>query len=430
MELGADAVLMNTAIAGAQRPGADGARDAAGGGSRPPRVPGRPDSAADVRDREQPARRARGPLSAMLDAPGHLRRCSPPARRSATGRSRLQRRADRRRPAVAPLRGSAGPRRRARRRQQVDAAQRVVAGARAGHALPPARGVRSRLAHFVWRLVAPAFERQQAFNARAGRSREPQRRSRARRAAARVAATARRLPRRRAALRGVPVASDPVPPAASPLYVDTEDRFDAAQTDVGLRRRHQRAHRRTAEALGVGGRARSAVRRHGSRGDGLGDDDLRATLPSLQQATLTLKRELERGARGAHGAGGGRAGCAGCADAAIDVVQVRRASRIASAGRRRGHPRQARGLCAAVRRRDATCSTSAAAAASSWTCCARPASARAASTRTTRWSRSVARAASTWSKATCFGYLRPDCPTARSAVSSPFRSSSTSSRTT
>ena len=32
-------------------------------------------------------------------------------------------------------------------------------------ALPPARGLRSRLAHFVWGLVSPVFERQQAFNA-------------------------------------------------------------------------------------------------------------------------------------------------------------------------------------------------------------------------------------------------------------------------
>jgi hypothetical protein len=36
----------------------------------------------------------------------------------------------------------------------------------AGHDLPAPRGLRSRLAHFVWRLVAPVFERQQAFNAR------------------------------------------------------------------------------------------------------------------------------------------------------------------------------------------------------------------------------------------------------------------------
>ncbi|HEY8535375.1 MAG TPA: hypothetical protein VIL25_02965 [Vicinamibacterales bacterium] len=36
----------------------------------------------------------------------------------------------------------------------------------AGHHLPPPRGLRSRLAGFVWRLVAPAFEAQQAFNAR------------------------------------------------------------------------------------------------------------------------------------------------------------------------------------------------------------------------------------------------------------------------
>ncbi len=34
-----------------------------------------------------------------------------------------------------------------------------------GTTLPAPRGVRSRLAHFIWRLVAPALERQQAFNA-------------------------------------------------------------------------------------------------------------------------------------------------------------------------------------------------------------------------------------------------------------------------
>src|SRR5262245_47540229 len=34
----------------------------------------------------------------------------------------------------------------------------------AGHQLPPPRGLRSRLAHFIWRVVAPAFERQQHFN--------------------------------------------------------------------------------------------------------------------------------------------------------------------------------------------------------------------------------------------------------------------------
>jgi hypothetical protein len=32
-------------------------------------------------------------------------------------------------------------------------------------ALPPARGLRSRLARFIWGLVGPVFERQQAFNA-------------------------------------------------------------------------------------------------------------------------------------------------------------------------------------------------------------------------------------------------------------------------
>src|SRR5690606_1143513 len=35
-----------------------------------------------------------------------------------------------------------------------------------GLVLPPPRGLRSRLAHFIWNVVRPSFERQQAFNVR------------------------------------------------------------------------------------------------------------------------------------------------------------------------------------------------------------------------------------------------------------------------
>ena len=53
MELGADGVLMNTAIAGAAGSGGDGAGDEAGGRSGPAGLPGRPHPAEVVRDREQ-----------------------------------------------------------------------------------------------------------------------------------------------------------------------------------------------------------------------------------------------------------------------------------------------------------------------------------------------------------------------------------------
>ena len=56
MELGADGVLMNTAIAGAEHPVRDGGGHEARGHRRPARFPFRPDSPEDVRHGEQPAR--------------------------------------------------------------------------------------------------------------------------------------------------------------------------------------------------------------------------------------------------------------------------------------------------------------------------------------------------------------------------------------
>ena len=56
MELGADGVLMNTAIAGAERPVGHGRGHETRGHRRPARFPFRPDSPKDVRHGEQPAR--------------------------------------------------------------------------------------------------------------------------------------------------------------------------------------------------------------------------------------------------------------------------------------------------------------------------------------------------------------------------------------
>ena len=52
MELGADAVLMNTAIAGAQDPGGDGRGDEPRGAGGTPGIPGGADSAEVLRDRQ------------------------------------------------------------------------------------------------------------------------------------------------------------------------------------------------------------------------------------------------------------------------------------------------------------------------------------------------------------------------------------------
>ena len=57
MELGADGVLMNTAIAAADDAGKDGARHEAGRGSRPSGLRSRPHAEEALRQRQQPGRR-------------------------------------------------------------------------------------------------------------------------------------------------------------------------------------------------------------------------------------------------------------------------------------------------------------------------------------------------------------------------------------
>ena len=176
MELGADAVLMNTAIAGAADPVAMARAMRLAVEAGPPRVPRRPHPAKDVRDGEQPDRRPGRSLTPMLKRPGHRRRLRPARERAAGRRSRLQRRPHRARPRV-PRRRRPPPPPGGYDEQEItplNEAWRVMPSA------PPAGGVRGRLARLVWRIVAPWLAQQEAFNARRRRAHQQQRAPRAR----------------------------------------------------------------------------------------------------------------------------------------------------------------------------------------------------------------------------------------------------------
>jgi SAM-dependent methyltransferase len=160
-----------------------------------------------------------------------------------------------------------------------------------GTILPAPRGVRSRLAHFIWRLVAPALERQQTFNALVVD--HLQRNINAERAACSADA---------AFIAALNARAEAIATFQShliqylqqvTLYVDTKDRlaagslmavYDAAintLTDELMRRAESMAAR---EAR-FDGRVSSVTAAH---------DELRGRLAIMQQATLTLKREVER----------------------------------------------------------------------------------------------------------------------------------------
>ena len=158
-------------------------------------------------------------------------------------------------------------------------------------ALPPVRGLRSRLAHFVWGLIGPVFERQQAFNAalvdhvnrNVGAARAPQQ----------VAdATAQVLSEHAAALAAFQTHLILYLQQVT-AYVDTKDRlvagslmsvYDAALNGLTdeLLKRWESLSAREARFVGKVSATTAAY------------DDLRATLATLQQSTLTVKRELER----------------------------------------------------------------------------------------------------------------------------------------
>ena len=158
-------------------------------------------------------------------------------------------------------------------------------------ALPPARGLRSRLAHFIWGLMGPVFERQQAFNA--ALVDHVNRNVDAARAPHQVAEDTSRLLASHAAALAAFQTHLILYLQQVTAYVDTKDRlvagslmsvYDAALnglTDELLKRWESLAAR---EAR-FDGRVAATAAAH---------DDLRATLATVQQSTLTIKRELER----------------------------------------------------------------------------------------------------------------------------------------
>jgi SAM-dependent methyltransferase len=173
-----------------------------------------------------------------------------------------------------------------------------------GVTLPPPRGIRSRLARFFWRLIAPVFERQQAFNStlvdHLNRNAAAERD--ARRADGGLIEA---LNAQAAAVTAFQSQLIQYLQQVT-LYIDTKDRlaagslmavYDAAintLTDDLMRRAESMAARETR----FDGRVSAVTATQ---------DDVRARLATLQQATLTLKREVERlltgGAVAAHESG-------------------------------------------------------------------------------------------------------------------------------
>jgi SAM-dependent methyltransferase len=161
---------------------------------------------------------------------------------------------------------------------------------------PPVGGVRTRLARVIWRRLAPWFDRQQAFNS------------------AVVQYVNDALVRERdlasstaALLDGVRDYSGAVARFHSHLiqylqrvtwYIDTKDR----QALGGLMHVYDQAINALADELLKRAESMAArEQRFTARVQAL--EDMRSTIASVQQATFTLKRELERApARGAGGA--------------------------------------------------------------------------------------------------------------------------------
>jgi SAM-dependent methyltransferase len=157
--------------------------------------------------------------------------------------------------------------------------------------LPAPRGLRSRLAHFVWRLVAPAFERQQAFNSRLvdhlNRHAEVERDA------------SHALERLNTLLQEYTTALATFQThlvlffQQITWFVETKNRLDAASlmsvydtviNDLTMELAQRSEHAAAWEAR-VNGRV-TAI--------GAADDELRDSLASVQSATAVLKRELER----------------------------------------------------------------------------------------------------------------------------------------
>ena len=217
----------------------------------------------------------------------------------------------------------------------------------AGH--PPSLAARpgSRLANFFWRLVAPVFDRQQAFNAQLVDHLNRNVRTERETAEAVAPATA-AFASQTAALAAFQSHLMFEYFQRFTLYIDSRDRFEAAGLmavyDVAIETATDEVLKR-AQA----GQARE-VRLDGRVADmAASQEDLRGSLALLQQSTLTLKREMERSLAPSapHAPHAPHAPSAPSAPAIDD-----RGRRLRGFIRRepRGHPRQASGLRAAVRR--------------------------------------------------------------------------------
>jgi SAM-dependent methyltransferase len=170
--------------------------------------------------------------------------------------------------------------------------ERLNVAWKVGVADPPSgRGVRTRLARFVWSLVAPGFERQQAFNSIL---------------VGHLNGTAEREASDRdvtlRALAAVREYSDALAAFHShlilylqqvTLYVDTKDRKAAGSLmsmyEPAIEAVTDNIHKRWESMVA---REQRFVARVAAL-DGA-HEDIRGTLASVQQATLTVRRELER----------------------------------------------------------------------------------------------------------------------------------------
>ena len=171
MELGADGVLMNTAIALAAESGRDGDGDEARGRSGPPRVRRRPDPATLVRVRQQPGRRqdrrARRLLPAASEAIVSMESLEQTLQRLDRERDEADRRYNEALTALDRVlpKPAEWP---SPRPASDDSQLASLNGAWDIAAVPPAAGSgwRGRLAGLVWRTVAPYLQQQASFNAR------------------------------------------------------------------------------------------------------------------------------------------------------------------------------------------------------------------------------------------------------------------------
>ena len=265
---------------------------------------------------------------------------------------------------------------------------------RVAPAAPPAGGLRGRLAHLVWRIVAPWLAQQEAFNARVvahinnnvGHERE---------LVASITSALQAIGQQAALLAGfhshLVVFLQQITP-----YVDTKDRSVlghlALVDEQAINAVADELLRRTEMMQVRDARFQAQVRALDAA-----HQEMRSGFATLYQATFTLKRELERlpgpplGAvpSEADSSVAGllpprpplpRGATAGPAPRSVrSTAGSTSASRISSAARAMksagGYPTTCRSS-----RVPATCSMPGAGVVSSWTCCARPASRRAGST--------------------------------------------------